>query len=455
MLQRPYSTLSIRNNKNYNSNLMNNNRSNSNSGSKFAKQNNNPICQSPKIYSGKMRYILENKKLFSLLDLDEKVTNSKGPSLPIQFKRLTPEEIRSLFDEKTSNTYKKNKKLKCSSFRKNFLNKIKIPKEIKNDINVTNIKSDINDNNFKSENNTIENEKTDTENNIQKYISHTEQDVEIKKNKKDEILKRPNTSRFSNLSKKISNNFENNKNNNNKFDMWMPTNYKNYEHFVKDRELFIEKMKQNPFFNRLPSCTIKDIQWKVNNTDIFFLNPPTHNSKFNSYINYKANIKKTNNTYFLSDIFNVKNDEISIQKIGEKFLFNNNQNIKYTSARESKSYWEGKIEKNSINNCSSKDYNILMPNRKNNNLMKEKVYNAFDNTNNNKNNPLHKHKTISKYIDLANNNSSNPGKDFIYCYNTNNNCFKKLHENCSSYGDLYLQYKNSCDRPFYKNQNII
>ena len=96
-----------------------------------------------------------------------------------------------------------------------------------------------------------------------------------------------------------------------------------------------------------------------------------------------------------------------------------------------------------------------MPNRKNNNLMKEKVYNVFDNTNNNKNNPLHKHKTISKYIDLANNTSSNPGKDFIYCYNTNNNCFKKLHENCSSYGDLYLQYKNICNRPFYKNQNII
>ena len=338
MLQRPYSTLSIRTNKNYSSNLMNNNRSKSDSGSKFAKQNNNPICQSPKIYSGKMRYILENKKLFSLMDLDEKTTNSKGPSLPIQFKRLTPEEIRFLFDEKTSNAYKKNKKLKCSSLRKNFLNKIKIPKEIiKNNKNETNINSDINDKNLKSENNAFENEKTDTENNIQKYISHTEQDIEIKKNKKDEILKRPNTSRFSNLHKKINYNFENNKNNNNKFDIWMPTNYKNYELLVKDRDLFIEKMRQNPFFNRLPSCTIKDIQSKVNSTDIFFLNPPTSNSKFNSYINYKENIKKNNNTYFLSDIFNVKNDEISIQKIDEKYILNNNQNKKYTTDRKSKS----------------------------------------------------------------------------------------------------------------------
>ena len=479
MLQRPFSTISIRN-KNHKFNFINNiSNFNSNSNSNYINQNNNTdsntIYQSPKISSGKMRYMLENKKLFSLIDLNEKITNSKSPSLPIQFKRLTSEQINQLFEEKQFNEYKKRKKLKYISLKKNFLNKNKIKrkKDIKNDININTNNHDLNDENekiIKSENNVLDcNEnykcvksennvnydKNYTENNIQKFISQTEQSIEIKKNKKDEILKRPNTSRIPNLTKNLYNNFENNKNNNIKNDIWMPTNYKYFEQIVRDRKLFMEKMKQNPFFNRLPSCTLKDIQSKVHNTDIFFTNPPKQQSQFNSYMHYKSNIKNTNNTHYLSDIFNTKNDEINTQKIGEKFLFNHNENIKYTSSRESKSEWEGKVDKKSINNCSSKEYNILIPNLKNGNLMKEKVYKTLDNTNNNTNNPIHKHKTVSKYIDLANNSSSNPGRDYIYCYNSNNHCFKKIHEHCSSYGDLYLQYKNICDRPFYKKQLFI
>ena len=450
MLKRPNSTISIRNPNhifNFKSKTINN---------KFNKDTSNTIYQSPKLYSGKMRYILENKKLFSLLDLNEKITNSKGPSLPIQFKRMNSEEIRDLFNGNITKAYEALKKLKFSSLKNN---KIKIPKAINKESYVFN--EDSNNRNIKSENKEYDEEKNDTENNIQKYTAHTDQGILTKlNNKKDDILKRPNTSRFSYINKNNLENLENDKENKNiKNDKWMPTNYRKYEQIVKDRKLFIQKMKLNPFFSRLPSCTLNDIQTKNYNTDIFFINPPKSNSKFNSYINYKKNIKKQNNSidcYYNSDIFNIKNDDTNLQKIGEKYLLNNtHKNIKYTSSRESKSEWEGFINKDSINNCSSKEYNILIPSRKNNNLTKEKIYNTLDDTNNNKYNPIHKYKCISKFIDLANNSSSNLGKDYINCYNLNPNCFKKIPENCSAYGDLFLQYKNVCDRPFYKKDFLI
>lgn len=455
MLRRPNSTVSIRN-KNHKYNYLRNNTANN-----IFNQNNNNICQSPKIYSGKMRYILEDKKLFSLLDINEKITNSKGPSLPIQFKRLTTSQIHDLLNGNFFRNQEKQKKIKCSLLKKNLYKRLKIPKEIKDDIN-----NELKSKNIKSENNAFDESKNDTENNIQKRIVHTEQGLQIKKpDKKDEILKRPKTSKFSyqnsmnNLIKKKNSNFdifENSKENNNiKKDIWLPTNYKNYEQIVKDRKLFIQKMNQNPFFNRLPSCTLKEIQSKVNNTDIFFINPPRPQAKFNAYANYKNNLKNINNCYYNSDIFNVKNDDTSLKKIGEKYLFNDLENLKYTTSRESKSEWQGHIDKNSINNCSSENYNIVMPNRKNNNLTKEKIYSTLDEKNNNKHNPLYKPKSVSKYIDLANNSSSNFGKDYMNCYNSSINCFRRVPEHCSSFGDLFLQYKNICDRPFYKKPIYI
>ena len=452
MLKRPNSTISIRS-KNHLSNYIRNKNN-----IKFDNNNNNNIYQSPKISSGKMRYILENKKLFSLIDLNEKITNSKGTSLPKQFNRLTSEEINSLFNGNFSKVYQNLKKAKYTLLKKNLLNNIKIPEEIKNDFIFNN---KLNTNNIESENNTIDDTTkniNDSTSNIQKYISYTEQGYDKKSiNKKDEILKRSKASKFpyqqtvKNLIKKRIDKYENDKDNNIiKNDIWMPTNYKNYEKIVKNRKLFIQKMKENPFFNRLPSCTLKDIQYKTNNTDIFFINPPKDKTKFS----YLKKLKNINNSYYNSDIFNIKNDEISLLKIGEKYLFNNRQNIKFTTSNESKSEWQSYIDKNSINNCSSKEYNILTPNRKNNNFTKEEIYNTLDETNNNKYNPIHKYKTVSKYIDLANHSSVNLGKVYMNCYNSNSNCFKKIPESCSSFGDLFLQYKN-CDKLFYKKNGLL
>jgi hypothetical protein len=304
-------------------------------------------------------------------------------------------------------------------------------------------------------------EKTNKAKNVEENKNKNKKKEDRDKDKDKEIIKRPNTSIY-NLKQKI-NNAENekteiikeNKINNNKNDIWMPSNYKDYEETVKDRKVFFQKMKENPFLSRLPTCTLKEIQAKAHRTDIFFVKPPKLNSKFNYFKNFLNNIKnQKSNCYYNSDIFNIKNDELSLKKIGEKYLFQIPQNIKYTSSRESHSEWKSDINGNSINNCSSKEYNILIPNRKNNNLTKEKAYKTLDKLNYNKNNPISKQRSISKFIDLANNIKSNFGKDYMDCFQTNQDCFKKVAEHCSSYGDLFLEYKHLCDRPFYKKNPI-
>ena len=55
------------------------------------------INQSPKISSNKIRDLPEDIKQFSLLDINDKITNSKGTSLSKQYKRLTQDEINKQF----------------------------------------------------------------------------------------------------------------------------------------------------------------------------------------------------------------------------------------------------------------------------------------------------------------------------------------------------------------------
>lgn len=444
MLIRPKSTIEIRN-KAYKFNLPRNNNNiliklNTN-------QSNLDIHQSPKISSGKMRFIHDNKKLFSLIDLNEKVTNSKGPSLPIQFKRLSSEELHDMFNGNLTQTYETIKKLKYSSLKDNILGSIKIPKAIKKESYI-----------FNRQSRTINNSG---------FLDSVDNDTKDKMIK----VKRPNSTIYSyqlhskNLLKKNDKDINNNnieeekteikeeKKVNTKNDIWMPANYKDFEQIVKNRKLFKKKLKENPFFNRLPSCTLKDIQQKSYKTDIFFVKPlPNSDGKSNNFRNIMKNLKsQKTNCYYNSDIFNLKNDEISLQKIGEKYLFCAPQKPKYTASRESNSEWKSQVVEKSINNCSSKKYNILTPNRKNSNMAKEEFYKTLNEAKDNRNNPISKPRSISKFIDLANNSSSNFGKDYMNCYNANPNCFKKVPEFCSSFGDLYLQYKNLCDRPFYRN----
>ena len=398
------------------------------------------LNQSPKISSGKFRSLLTNRNNFSLLDINDKVTNSRGTSLPIQYKRLTSKEVKELFNIEKLENYKKFQKMKYNSMKNIFLEKNKI-------LNKTKHQNIINKKNFEKNYETdIINNKTDICDNINNNTNYSCIKNEIKKIKKDNIIisKRPQTSKANNRKKII---FEEEKKNNEKTykikDIWKPLNYEEYEEMVNDKKKLIKKMQKNPFFTRLPQCSIKEIKEKVNHSDIFFLQK---NNKENIDLEHNNNyIKKKNyNIYFNSDIFNIKNDEINIKKIGEKYLFNNQNNIKYTSSKESQSSWQNNIYKDPINNFSSKNYNILSPNRKNNFLNKDDIYKSLIKK------PLNKQKGLGNYMDSANNNSSHFGQEYSKCYKSNPNCFKKVTEICANFGDLFLHYKNMCDKPFHK-----
>jgi hypothetical protein len=398
------------------------------------------LNQSPKISSGKFRSLLTNRNNFSLLDINDKVTNSRGTSLPIQYKRLTSKEVKELFNIEKLENYKKFQKMKYNSMKNIFLEKNKIANKTKH-------QNIINKKNFEKNYETdIINNKTDICDNINNNTNNSCIKNEIKKIKKDNIIisKRPQTSKANNRKKII---FEEEKKNNEKTykikDIWKPLNYEEYEEMVNDKKKLIKKMQKNPFFTRLPQCSIKEIKEKVNHSDIFFLQK---NNKENIDLEHNNNyIKKKNyNIYFNSDIFNIKNDEINIKKIGEKYLFNNQNNIKYTSSKESQSSWQNNIYKDPINNFSSKNYNILSPNRKNNFLNKDDIYKSL------KKKPLNKQKGLGNYMDSANNNSSHFGQEYSKCYKSNPNCFKKVTEICANFGDLFLHYKNMCDKPFHK-----
>lgn len=445
MLIRPKSTIEIRN-KTYKFNLPRNN-------NKLIKFNTNQanldIHQSPKISSEKMRYILNNKKLFSLIDLNEKVTNSKGPSLPIQFKRLTSEEINDMFNGNLTQAYETVKNLKYSSMKDNILGKIRIPKAVKKESYVFNKESKtLNNNDFYDR---VDNDMKDKMLKIKRPNSTI---YSYKLHSKNLLKKKEKNSNI-NISENEKTDINDEKKVNTKNDIWMPANYKDFEQIVKDRKLFKKKMKENPFFNRLPSCTLKEIQSKSYKSDIFFFKPPPNaDVKSNSFRSFMKNFKSQKpkaSFYNNSDIFNLKNDEVNLKKVGEKYLFYAPQKMKYTASRESNSEWKSQIMEKSMNNCSSKKYNILTPNRKNSNLSKEEFYKTLNEAKDNRNNPISKPRSISKFIDLANHSSSNFGKDYMNCYNANPDCFKKVPEFCSSFGDLYLQYKNLCDRPFYRN----
>ena len=429
MLKRPHSAITIRK-KNSQFKIDNNNNNTYlvkiNNNTKNSKNN---INQSPKISSGKMRSIFEGEKYLSLLNKDEEKINENLPIPPEllsyrggfstsnHFKRFTSQELNELFNNKNE----KRKNLKQTSIKNAFLKKMKNKKE-----------------EIKNESCTIYPRSNEKE---AFYKLNDKENKEKKSNKMHEILKRPKTAII--YKKRLDYNIDDNKQNQNiKTDRWMPSDYRNYEKLVKNRKLFIEKLKENPFFARIPHHSVKGIKAKNYYSDIFCVNPQDS----------KDTKKHTKNNYYdISDIFNLINDETNLKKVGEKYLFNSPQKVKYTTARESNSEWHLELQKNSIQNVPSKEYNILVPTRKNSNsTTTEKIYKNLNDTDF-KDNPIRKHKGISNFIDIAHSFASNIGKDYMNCYKINPNCFKKIRETCSCFGDLYLRYKGLIDKPFTTN----
>lgn len=64
--------------------------------------------QSPKISTNQQRSISQPKQ-FSLVDINDKITNKRGTDLPEQFKRRTPEEVKDLLNQTSQQLLFKNK----------------------------------------------------------------------------------------------------------------------------------------------------------------------------------------------------------------------------------------------------------------------------------------------------------------------------------------------------------
>lgn len=140
------------------------------------------IYQSPKIQTNKIR-TLDNgkkKKLFSLLDIDDKITNCRGTSTNNQYKRLSTNEIDKMFGV----TYRVGWNYDKGLLEK-FMNRTKTPHQKYNFSN-TFMK---NENKEKNNNDNNYNEKTLTKNEKNMIPSFSEPCFEIKNDLKQNIKK--------------------------------------------------------------------------------------------------------------------------------------------------------------------------------------------------------------------------------------------------------------------------
>lgn len=413
-------------------------------------QDNKKIRKS-RLLSSNFYAIKFSPKLFSLIDIDDKITNSRGTSLPIQFKRLTEEEKIRHFGFSYRQEY--NYKL---SLIKNFLNNIH-PSVYKKNRDKSLQENDKNNLNKDKNKNRDKNNKKKLE--IKINNSNKNNILEENNNEKNESIKSKNKKAI--ISKTESN--EDKLRIKNRNDCFLPKGYPNYEILVNNPKLLIKQIKNDPFAGKLPDYSLKVIKQKSYASDIFFNKP--QNIKENLY---NKKIKRHNHQS--SDIFNLNYEEENLLKTGENFLFKIKNKDNYYITRESGSKWSPKSSFPTLINCPSIEYNILSPGKKNFVLTKEKVLTELENKKIkyikekkldkkpsffvNYLNPIYRQKGLGEFIDITRNGGNNTGRDFINCYNKNPSCFCKKDETCSTFYNSYLYYKDLISKPFVLDPSL-
>ena len=375
-------------------------------------------------------------KLYSLLDINYKI-NSRGTSLPIQYERLTDEQIKN-FPLTYRNGWRKkniNIKIENDEEEKNNDNKGIIIKDNINNNNIDQSKNILNTNKNnislserKSRNKNEINENEDNYNNMNKNSINSfrlSQKIKIEGLKKNNLLETTKTRK--------------------KNDIYLPKGYLNYEKFIINPKLFKQKISNDPLISRLPDINLKEIIKKSNETDIFYIKTPSNKDNINiiKTSNYPNNMS--------SDIFNIKNDKISILKSGEKYLFNKPK-ISYTVSNESKSFWEPNPKIPTLYNHSSKEYNIIIPNVKNISNTKKNILENCDLKRNinivNDYNPIYRQKCLSDYQNIIRVSSANVNNNYMENYKKCNNVFNRNSDICSCLCDIHRTYNNLCEKPF-------
>ena len=374
------------------------------------------------------------EKLFSLLDVNYKVTNSRGTSLPIQYKRLSEEENKRQFGF----LYREEQNHNLALIKK-FLNNMQISKyKIKKD--------DKKKNNEKKLEIKIDNNNKEKDSNIQKKENTTKIKEKPKKKLNTEI-----DEKYEKLKLK------------NRNDLWLPKGYPEYELLVENPKLLKKYIKNNFFANNLPEYTLSDVKKKSKESDIFFKKPITF--KENLY-----NKKIAQNNYQSSDIFNFKYDLENLSKCSETYLFKEKNKDNYYITRESESKWSPKVPFLGFMNTPSTEYDILNPSKKNIGYTREKILTEVEKSKSrnieekkldekisksvNYMNPIYRQKGIGEFIDVTRNGGNNVGKDFLAFYHKNNKCFRKNNDVCATFYNSYNFYKDICQKPFTLNPTL-
>ena len=376
------------------------------------------LQQSPKISSRKFRVFKteENKNksnkyiknnLFSLNDINDKVTNKRGTDFPDSFKRYNYNELKKIITSSNENKIKNEEKIEENKQNNNNNNKdYKRPNSAKN-LNKKKLKINIENNNTKENNKN--NENNNNNNKDIKIIYNT--------NKKAEEL----------LIKYMINK---------KNDKYLPKNY-NYYNTCLNNPILYNEMKNEQILKIAPKYKIlnyNNIKNKINYSDIFFV-------KKENNINNKT-FNNTNNKYLQSNIFNTKNlTNYDIEKSSEKYLFNKTNLQKYSKISDSKSdfvpYKINNVNQINSNNLTNEKYNIIAPNIKNYlDICKNDV----------KSNK--KIKGLSEFYDKTRKTNCNINEDYQKAFENNKFTFRKVHQMCGDYIESYNVSKSLVNHPF-------
>ena len=382
------------------------------------------LLQSPKITSTKFRrdIIIDSNinknKLFSLNDINDKITNQRGTELPIQYERKSEKELNELFRIKEYKSYKKedkeskqNKSLKKEhiSFdeRKNLNNSIK---NSTNDISINNLTID------------------------EKNIKRPQISINLRKkskNSKNDDLNNKHTKVKKQMKYKPIHT-EN--------DYYLPKHYINYYKYVTNPEFYKEKINDK-IMSITPNYKLinyKEIKAKVGESDIFMIKEIKDSREINCN-SFRENNSK-NNYYNESDIFNRKKDlnDFEKKKIGEKFLFKSElAKNKISNIADSNSNWEPKNSKLiKSTNLPSTKYNIISPRVKNHIPIKSDII------------KYNKTKGIDEFINLTRVTSCNPNVEYVKIIKENPFAFRKVREMCNDYYESYNPGKSILRKPF-------
>ena len=178
---------------------------------------------------------------------------------------------------------------------------------------------------------------------------------------------------------------------------------------------------------------------KMYDSDIFFQRvvKSSTNRPSSNYSNFQH-----------SDIFNLKNDSLSLSKSGEKCYLRPKPQYKYTVSRESNSQWHPKHSMPTLLNYSSSERHLLNPAVKNIGNTKKNLQKKCNDVMYDYKSLCHRQKSLCEFIDLSRVSAPHLNKDYLDMYLKDNNIFKKRSEICSDYYDIYGCYKNLCDKPF-------